>query len=87
MVTHTSMCYATGKMKHLHLQFILASIALGLSGVFLFGALWDIHAVNVADWAPIRVYASAMLSSLTGSTLLVFGLTGIRAEMNGTPHP
>jgi len=71
-------------MKHLHTQFILASIALGFSGVFLFGAMWNVHAMPLNEWTPIRAYLSAMLSSLIGLVLLMFGLSGIRCELQDT---
>ena len=69
-------------MKHLHLQFIVSSIALGLSGVFLFGATWNIQAMPPSDWTPLRIYASALLSALIGVILLAYGWSGVRHEMN-----
>lgn len=70
-------------MKHLHYRFILSSIGLGFSGVFLFGAVWDIHALPATDWMPLRIFLSALALAAAGMTLLVFGVTGIRRELDG----
>lgn len=70
-------------MKHLHYRFILSSIGLGFSGVFLFGAVWNIQALPVADWMPLRIFLTALVLAAAGMTLLVFGLTGVRRELDG----
>jgi hypothetical protein len=68
-------------MKHLHLQFILAALALGLGCAFVLGAMWSVHALSIVGWTPIRVFLSAVLSSLVGSILIAYGSTGVRKEV------
>ena len=68
-------------MKHLHLQFVLASAAFGMGGVFLFGAVWSIHALPLSGWTPIRTFLSATLSSLAGAVMVWYGWHGIRKEI------
>lgn len=69
-------------MKHLHTKFILASVALGMGFVFLFGAMWTVHALPVVGITPVRTFLSAVVSSLTGCILLVFGWHGIQHELH-----
>ncbi len=70
-------------MKHLHYKFILASIALGFGWAFIFGSVWNIHAMPMAGLTPVRTYLSALLSSLVGIILVSYGWQGIRGELNG----
>ncbi|MEK7537567.1 MAG: hypothetical protein AAB619_01175 [Patescibacteria group bacterium] len=70
-------------MKHLHRQFVLASIGLGFGLVFILGALWNVHAMQVFGWTPIRVLMAAVVSSFSGGVLIVYGYRGVRLELYG----
>lgn len=82
MVSELGLWYAKENMKHLHYTFIIASIALGFGCSFLFGAIWNVHAIPMSGLASMRTYLSAMLSTVIGIILLTFGWTGIRSELN-----
>ncbi len=62
---------------------MLAGIALGLGLVFILGAVWNVHNLSLVDWMPIRTFLSAMLSTLTGLILVIFGWQGVRRELEG----
>lgn len=67
-------------MKHLHLQFILASAALGLGFCFIYGALWTVHALPMVGGTPVATFFSAVVSCLIGSILLAYGSHGVKIE-------
>lgn len=70
-------------MKHLQLQFILASAACGLGALFVFVSLWTVHALPLIGWTPIRIFLVGMMMSLVGVILLKFGIQGVRQELYG----
>ncbi len=68
-------------MKHLHLQFILASSALGFGVSFLYVALWSIHALPMLGRTPLAIFVWAMIASIAGWVLLVYGFYGVKLEL------
>lgn len=69
-------------MKHLHFRFVTAGLALGL-GVFLFLIVgWQARIMALpAGGHPLAIWLTAGLFLAAGSTLLVYGWHGVRAEL------
>ncbi len=70
-------------MKHLHLQFILASLGLGLGFLFVVGAVWQMQLTSALQVVTVGTMGAAILSSAAGIVLVAFGVHGIRQEMYG----
>lgn len=70
-------------MKHLHLQFILASIGLGFGIVLLLAALWNAVVMPIDGLTPWRDAVVAWFSASGGIVLVTFGYQGIHAELYG----
>ncbi len=79
----TSCAMLEKTMKHLHLQFVLASFALGLGFALVLGAAWNVHALTLAADMPWNVMMSAWMSTGTGIVLIAFGYHGVRKELYG----
>lgn len=70
-------------MKHLHLNFILASFSIGLGVAFLLGAFWNVHDLPLTGTIPWSVMWMAWYSAAAGLVLVSFGYQGVRQEMYG----
>jgi hypothetical protein len=70
-------------MKHLHVRFILASVSCGFGALFIMAAAWNVHALTIVGWTPIRTTLTACLFTGAGLVLMAFGWQGIRQEMYG----
>lgn len=70
-------------MKHLHVQFILASIGLGFGVVLIMAALWNVVFVPLNAATPWRQTLIAWVSAGGGIVLVMFGYQGIRSELYG----